>query len=349
MGLNKDKLEEYNQIDVQSLSRRDELGTKGFDEVIDTLSELRSMTDEMIEISQSIELPKQIDQQIDSFINSFISFANQIKQYDLDNDGRNNFNQRAKLIKNINQYYIQALTGANNNSFLNVYNTTKNFNLKGIQKERQEVAQLKKDLQKSKGEFDETVKLLRNKAGEKTASDYAEIFERQALKHSNFSFPKEFPFISVGAAQVWLFFGLLSVFLLAFVVYLLSNETLPTTEIISLKGVDGEYEQVQYIVSNIVSRILIISICIFLIGFSFKQHTVNRHLCTINKHRQNALDSYQLFTKSIDPEDKQVRHQLIIEVAKAIYEQNQTGYFTDKSNSPSSNGIIELTKFVNQK
>jgi hypothetical protein len=349
MSLNNNKLKEYNLIDVQSLARRDELGTKGFDEVIGTLTELRLMIDEMIEISQSTELPKQIDDQIDGFINSFISFSNQIKKYDLDDDGRNNFSKRANLIQNINQYYTQALTGTNNNNFLNVYNTSKNFNLKGIQKERQDVAQLKKDLIKSKTDFDETIILLRNKAGEKTTSDYAEIFKSQSIKHSNFSFSRQFPFAYIGAAQIWLIFGVLSIILLAFVVYFLSNEALPTTEIITLNGVDGEYQKVQYIISNILSRILIISICIFLVGFSFKQHTVNRHLFTINKHRQNALDSYQLFIKSIDPEDKQVRHQLIIEVAKAIYEQNQTGYISDKSGNSSSNGIIELTKFVNQK
>ncbi|MGJ3235169.1 hypothetical protein [Marivirga sp.] len=349
MSLDNEKLKEYNEIEVQSLARRDELGTKGFDEVISTLSELKSMIDEMVEISQSVQLPDQIDKQIDGFISTFISFSNQIGKYDLDSDGRNNFGQRAKIIQNINQYYSQALSGTSNNNFLNVYNTAKNFNLKGIQNERQEVAKIKKDLQKSKLDFDETIKLLRNKAGEKTANDYAEIFENQSTRHSNFSISNQFPYIRLGAAQIWLFFGIISVFILVFVVYLLSNEKLPTTEIITLKGVNGEYQQVQYLISNIVSRILVISICVFLIGFSFKQHSVNRHLFTINKHRQNALESYQLFIKSIDPDDRQVRHQLIIEVAKAIYEQNQTGYISDKSNSPSSNGIIELTKYINQK
>lgn len=348
MSLDQDKLKQYREIEIQTLSRREELGNKSFEEVIDTIKELKQMIDEMIEISESVDLPQQLNNQVNQYMQAILNFQKKIKDYNLDNDGKTNFQQRKKIINEIKDYYNQALTGKNGNNFLNVYNTVKNFSSKEIQKERQEISKLKKELNKSKAEVEETLKLLRDKASEKTTSDYAEIYGEQAKKHSALELSKSFPFIKLGAAQYWMIVGSFSILLLGLVIYFLfQSDQLSTTKIISLNGIDGEYEKVQYQISNIIIRLLIVSVCVFLIGFSFKQYSVNRHLFTINKHRQNALDSYPLFIKSIDTDDKQVRHQLIIEVAKAIYEQNTTGYISDKSSGPSSSGLIELTKYIN--
>lgn len=347
MNINEKKLKEYNSINIQSLSRQVELGAKNFDEIISIMAELKKLIDEMVDISKITDYPPTIYNHINNYINKFTSFVSQIERYDLDSDGRNDFKQRQKIINDIQNYYEDILSGKHN--FLLIYNTIKNFSLKDIQKERQEVEKLKRSLQESRVDVDDTLNLIRQAAGEKTASDYATIFENQAKKHSNLAVTRNFPFLKIGAAQLWLFTGVLSIILLLIIIKILSDDILPTFEIITLKEPNGEFQKVQYIISNIISRILVVGISVFLIGFSFKQHSVNRHLFTINKHRQNALESYQLFITSINKEDTQTRHQLIIEVAKAIYELGSTGYITEKSQNPSSNGIIELTKFINDK
>jgi len=341
-------LKNYSDIDISSLSRKSELGAKGFEEIIPSLEEFKNMIDEMIDIAKNVSIPNQLSNQINTFINQFISFSNQIKGYNLDNDARNGFRQRTQIIQGINNYVNQIFTGQN--SFLNIYNAIKNFNLKGIQKEQEEVSRIKRELLLSKSDFDETIKLLKEKAGEKTVTEYSNIFEQQASKHSKLSFTNKFPFIKMGNAQIWLLIGITSlVILIATIIIFYENKNVfKTYEIVKLHGINGDYEKINYLIGNIIGRVLIISTFVYLVGYSFRQSSINRHLYTINKQKQNALDSYQLFSKSLS-KDEQIKHLLMLEVAKSIYNIGQTGYLSDKSDKGPSNGIVELTKFIGDK
>jgi len=83
-------------------------------------------------------------------------------------------------------------------------------------------------------------------------------------------------------------------------------------------------------IRKIIAQILIFAVQIYFIGFAIKQHTTNKHLFTVNKHRQNALDSYDLFKESIKEEDVATRNSLVLEIAKTIYSPGQTGYLGSK-------------------
>lgn len=350
--IDKTSIDNFQSINIEKLSRKEDLGLKNFDEIIPQFSELKLMLDDLIKIeAENSNIPTALANQVNGFINTLNSFAKQFMAYNLDNDARGNFSQRTNLIQSFQKYYNDAFTGTNNNNFLNVFNAIKNYSIKGIQTETQEYERLKKQLIKDQSDVDSLLNALRAKATEKTVSDYARIFEEQSKKHSNVEFKKEFPFIFFGSSQTWLTIGVLLLIVFFIIIYY-SREYFPI-EIIQKKLIEKEaIETVRISYTNLVTRIIILSINIYLITFAFRQFSINKHLSTTNKHRQNALNSYQLFVDSMkgDNENPTLRHALMLEVAKAIYGQEKSGYISDKYNSNAySPTILEFTKLLDGK
>ena len=96
-----------------------------------------------------------------------------------------------------------------------------------------------------------------------------------------------------------------------------------------------------------VTKVLVIAVVIFLMSFSFKQYSINKHLQTLNTQRQKALNSYKLFTTSISKDDTNSHNALMIQVAKAIYEPQSTGFLNEKGQQVNS-GLVEITKLIGQ-
>jgi len=171
---------------------------------------------------------------------------------------------------------------------------------------------------------------LSKKAAEEVTSSYATIFETQAKTHKD-------------AARLWIVIaGITSIFFIFFLILLSHYSWFPTEKDIPIK----EGIAVKYLLSNIFARVLIYAISIYFIGFSFKQFSINKHLSTINKHRQNGFDSYKLFAGSMIGDDVESRNSLLLQLAKAIYDQSSTGYIGDKDAGNISSSIIEITKMM---
>lgn len=182
---------------------------------------------------------------------------------------------------------------------------------------------IKSDESSIKSVMDEVNKI----ASEITTSDYSNIFKIESQTHGRNSY-------------IWLAFGLIliGVFIALFFtgIYRIYFET----ETILDNGV------VKYNISNMIIKGLLFAIQIFVISFSFKQFAINRHLATINKHRQNGLESYKLFIETVSKEDVATRNNLMLQLAKAIYEQVNTGYIGDKGGKVNS-GLLEIISLIN--
>ena len=136
---------------------------------------------------------------------------------------------------------------------------------------------------------------------------------------------------NLGSAQIWL---MVAVMLSALLVCAIFDQRLNT-----LLPIDKNN-----LIATIFTRVLAITIWLYLITFSFKQFSINKHLATINRHRSNALNSYKLFMNTISESDTNAHNTLMLTVAKAIYDQGSTGYLPGKSQENSS--ILELTKII---
>ncbi len=190
-----------------------------------------------------------------------------------------------------------------------------------------EVEKIRADANSSKTIIEELKKTVSTQA----VSDYAIVFEKEAKKNR----------INAG---IWLSIGIiLTIVFISSFIYENVCDIFPT-EIIN----KTTNELVRYDYTNLLTKLILIAIQIFLISFSFKQYSINRHLQTLNTHRQNALNSYKLFTESIIGDDHSSRNVLMIQVAKAIYEYSQsTGFLSDKGQNVNS-GIVELTKIIGE-
>ncbi|WP_321515359.1 hypothetical protein [Marinifilum fragile] len=168
---------------------------------------------------------------------------------------------------------------------------------------------------------------VRNNAKENITSEYATIFEKVWEKHKEYSL-------------AWLTAGIVSTLIFIASLGFGWFDGLETQ-------VMDEGKFVAYNIGNIIARVLILAIMIFVVSFSFKQYTINRHLQNINRHRANAFESYQLFDKLLPKKDEIHRNELMLQLAKAIYEQTSTGYLSEKG-SNFNLSLTEITKMLGQ-
>lgn len=331
----------YQTYTIASILRK-ELGVKSFEEVENQLSEIKMMIDEMLAIAEKNKsIPSGLVNQIHAFINMFNEIASELKNYNLDGDANSGFNSRKTLIRRIHYWYNGIFNGLDENNkisnFLLVYDSLKINNLLSLQKDKEEIDSLIRQLSDSKLKADELIRLLQEKATGQTVQDYAAIFQNQAESYSALKFRLKPLQMKVGSAQVWLIISVLLI--VAF--------SLVAININSVFPVDFTQDK-SVVTIELLTRLLVISFAIYLVSFSFKQYNVQNHLHTMNKHRQNTLNSFKMFIESLDTSDNVTRTALMMEVAKAIYDSGQSGYISSKDGADSSPSVIELTRFVNQ-
>ncbi len=329
---------------------RSELGIKSFSELESIFIEIKFMIDEMISLSESnIHMPSGLKSELLKIISEFNRQAKALLNYNMDQDAERSFQIRTRLIESIrgwyNSLYSTAYSQPNGtvtpSSFLQVYNYIKTQSLASLQKDKSEIDNLKAELEKSTKNVNELLNLLQSKASGETVQDYAKIFENEAQKHSSFRLFTDWKNIKIGSAQIWLCFSI--VFIISFIIIIKYLNSIYPIHFEISKGVPNS---VGAITLELFTRILIISFAIYIITFTFKQYNVHNHLYTVNKHRQNTLNSFKLFISSLDPTDIVTRNALMMEVAKAIYESGQSGYISNKDSGDSNPSIIEMTRFV---
>ncbi|WP_430817874.1 hypothetical protein [Carboxylicivirga sp. RSCT41] len=157
-------------------------------------------------------------------------------------------------------------------------------------------------------------------------SYYAKIYEDEAKSSRYLSW-------------FWLSVGIVLSISFVYGLYCMSIKEVLPTEVI-------ENGKVIYKTSNLLAKTLGYAIVIFVISFCFKQYSVARHNYSINRHRANSLNSYKLYTDSLDEEvPNEIRSELLGYVSKAIYDHQPTGYISEKGQNVNS-GIFELTKNI---
>ena len=63
----------------------------------------------------------------------------------------------------------------------------------------------------------------------------------------------------------------------------------------------------------------------------------------VNKHRQNALTTFETFSNA-SGSDTQTKNAVLIEATHTIFSNQQTGYMTADKDQESSSKIIEIIK-----
>lgn len=338
-----EEVKDIREIDFNTIESDGFIDKNRLRSALNQLQELSKIVDEMLNINESITLPQQLVGKVNQFNSAILNFAKQIEQIE---KGTPDAIARKKdqYLTQINTYYNQCFNieqQNNTNRLIEYYSIIKSFG-QNDNKIKNEIESIKNSFSENISESEKVIENLKNysnesetilnelkkKTSNKTVSDYAIVFENEAKKYKDLS-------------KKWIISGIILSIIFIIIVFVTASLKILPTEIFDKSDVFLRYD-----FSNLLTKVLIVAVLIFLMSFSFKQYSINSHLQTLNTHRQNALNSYQLFTKSIVGDDTNSRNALMIQVAKAIYEHTQsTGFLNEKGNNVNS-GIVELTKII---
>ena len=328
-------------LNIEDIIPQGVINLPKFRSALEKLEEIQKLIVEMTDIVEvNPKIPELVKTKVTEFENRILNFVKRIEELPKGLTADKIAIRKDKLLDQIENFYTLNFTiqSPQVSDLLLTYCTIKSFDKKGGDinnilekaiKGQEDINTIKENIEKKEDDINIIIGEFRKKASLKTVSDYSLVFKKLYDEHST-------------KAKKWLNTGyvLSAVFICSFLAITISN-ILPT-EIFDVTT----NKLIRYDITNLLSKLIIIAIQIYLISFSFRQFNINKHIATINNHRQNALDSYKLFDQTISKEDKLSHNNLMLQVAKAIYEQTSSGYLSDKSNRGVNSGIVELTKNI---
>lgn len=170
-----------------------------------------------------------------------------------------------------------------------------------IQNVTDRATELQQELEKRKKEADEVLQAVRKVAEEQGVSQQAIYFKNEADKHT-------------GEADIWLKRTIALTVVLG--VYAVATLFLHKWEYLSPAST---YETAQLAVSKI---LIFITISFFLV-LSSKNYIAHRHNVVVNRHRQNALATYEALVKASADASRDV---VLAKAAECIFSAQSTGF-----------------------
>lgn len=193
---------------------------------------------------------------------------------------------------------------------------------------RDTVAEIKRAAGELKSQSDETLremqsvlKSVREAAAQVGVAQHATHFKDQADEHRKDA--RRWLWTSTGLAVL----GILSLF--ALFVWPFHPETTFTNA-----------AQAVYAVA---SRVLVFSVVYFAILWAAKNFMAQRHNYIVNKHRQNALSTFETFVKAAG-DDQDVKNAVLLHAAQSIYGSQASGYIAKESVPTPPSNIVEIVK-----
>lgn len=378
--MTKSEYEDFLNLKLEDFSYINILGTSNFSETLKNLDvNIKKLLDYSIKIviQNDGKIPNILISHLDGAINTINNFTKTISEfatkwsttYD-QNVKQSLLSEPGRITNSINNYVQQVYNpqidrerSSNINnllSILSIINTYKKedqkinnelkIKISTIDSKLKEIGNVSNNLDKKIDETDNILKEksttfenkideankiledLRTEASKKVVYNYSNIFLEEASKHSGYNSKRKL-LGKFGSAEKWLFTGIFTILV-------------TITFVIVMYMLFPILREDKLDIPNLVTKISLLSILIFFISFSFKQYSINKHLYTLNKHRENVLNSYQLFLSTVGEEDTNIRNVLMMEVAKAIYEHGKTGFVSEKDGDYNSPSIVEISKFL---
>jgi len=101
------------------------------------------------------------------------------------------------------------------------------------------------------------------------------------------------------------------------------------------------------IVQLAISRLIIFALLYFGIVWAGRNFRTNLHNNVINKHRQNALNTFEVFAESAK-DDPPTKNAVLLEATKCIFSPQASGYVTSGTDPKYSPQIIEIFKGISK-
>lgn len=180
----------------------------------------------------------------------------------------------------------------------------------------------KQDIEKVQDGLNQLNTKFENEIAKEGVSKHKDIFKKQANEHQK-------------AARGWLIATGVLVVAFGAVFYWLF------VELLKLGGT-----ALIGILQNVFTKGFLLTLIYFVLNRSNKNYTAHKHLEIVNRHRQNALDTFDDFVESAG-ENQETRDAVLLAATNAIFDANQSGYLSAKmKGSESTNPFQQLFKAV---
>ena len=323
----KTELPKFSQLNPKDFARDSELGTQfGFSEGLPYFERIVNLYKELSQVDLSGVPFSALDPLAKIFVEA-IKLFQKIKELDTKKSANPNADREALINTARDQYDSHFQRGAP----VLAYTTRKGTNfedyerkakvaLESVEKLAQEISEKGRAAEAS---AEKILNKLQEEAAKLGAGQHSINFKLQSDEHKRVSF-------------IWLVFTWLSVALGAFLVWYFF---LGPQKVILENLTAG---QAIYLVA---SRIMLFSVVSFVIYWAAKNHGAHQHNYVINKHRQNALATFQTFIEAAGS-DQSVKNAVLLQAGQAIYGQQCTGYSDGISSPAAPVNLIEVVKNV---
>ena len=183
-----------------------------------------------------------------------------------------------------------------------------------LQKQREEAEQNESDRQK---EFTELKEKVNEELLQKKVSQHKVIFAKQTERHQR-------------AAWGWLFIS--SLLVIGLVLGIIS---LGLLDILNLEGSEWPV-----VLQNIFKKGSVLTLFYFALNRSLKNYTAQKHLEIVNRHRQNALETFDEFREA-SKDNPETHNAVLLAATNAIFDANQSGYLSTKTKGTESVNPIQ--------
>ena len=107
---------------------------------------------------------------------------------------------------------------------------------------------------------------------------------------------------------------------------------------------DPSGETTAEIVREIGGRFAVLTLLAFALGFTVRQYTSSKHNKVLNRHRQNALRTFETFVSAAD--DKETKDAVLLEATRAVFAPQSSGFLRHGREPDSPSTMVEIIRRI---
>jgi len=161
---------------------------------------------------------------------------------------------------------------------------------------------------------------LRDSVSKKEVGRFGNMFSQSSNNHWGMSIAWLLATVVVAVGTVWYFLDMSS----------------------SIAEIEGDISSVS-ILQSLIPRAAVFSVLYYIMVFCSRSFRAHMHNATLNKHRQNALESFDKFLDAAES-DQETKNAILLQVAKAIFDPQHTAFTGPKSDTTGPAQILEITR-----
>lgn len=320
-----ERLEKMLSYSIEELTREEQLGTQfSFKEIEDFFVKTIDLFKRVKEVNLR-EVPYNLLKAFNGEIDNAITYFDQAKTF---NAAVNNaVNTRNTLITNIqnsyDNYYTHSIpvlsVGLLNSNDLSLERSKMNQLIADLETER---AKSKEESEKKLKELNDIIENAKSFAIKAGVSKHSSVFKSESEYHET-------------EAKKWLGYTRNILIAIALVA-------------IGLAFLGLYFKENSEIVQFTITKIVVLTALFYGLSITNRNYKAHKHNSIMNKHRQNALSTFETFSNAASADD-QTKNAILLETTHSIFSNQQTGYLKADGEAESNNKIIEIIKSATTK